>query len=34
MVIDNKLYISRKMIQEWFYIEVREGDDVILMNEQ
>jgi hypothetical protein len=30
--IDNKLYISQKMIQEWFYIEVRERDDAIYIN--
>jgi hypothetical protein len=32
--IDNKLYISEKMIQEWFYIEVRERDDAIYIDEQ
>ncbi|RAK23249.1 hypothetical protein B0I26_101204 [Anoxybacillus vitaminiphilus] len=32
--IDNKLYISEKMIQEWFYIEVRERDQAIYINER
>jgi hypothetical protein len=32
--IDNKLYISEKMIQEWFYIEVKERDHAIYINEQ
>jgi hypothetical protein len=31
--INNKLYISEKMIQEWFYIEVRERDHAIYINE-
>jgi hypothetical protein len=32
--INSKLYISEKMLQEWFYVETRERDNAIYINEQ